>query len=281
MISRKLAVVVPVLTTLVFGSWGGVLGPLLPQIARTFHLRVEIAGVLLMVNFAGALVSVLLGGILADRFGKKRVFLVVLGGFTVAVVAFAGAQSFAIIAAACLLGGALGVCLEGLCGAIIADCNPDGSHRNMNMLQIAFSAGAVAALVVTSRLDAADGAWRTVYQVLAVATSSVFLLALFMRVPPAPPAEPISLPIVRRVMADPLILLLAIAIACYVGSEMSLADWISWILEKTGSRADYAKLAPGLFWLGTGVGRFVSGQYCRRYSGLRVLWWLVVGGILS
>ncbi|MHB0935782.1 MAG: MFS transporter [Armatimonadota bacterium] len=271
----------PVLTTFLFGCWGGALGPLLPDIAGAVQMPVDVTGTLISINFAGALVSVMLGGILADRYGKKRVFLVAIGGFAAAAVLFAVGNSYAFIAGACLLGGALGGSLEGLCGAIIADYDPQSSHRNMNLLQIAFSVGAVVALVLTSRLDVEGGAWRIVYLALAITATLVLLLSLFMRVPPAPPDEQISFAVIRRVMMNPLVLLLAVAIAFYVGSEIGLAYWIRVLLEKAGSRPADALLAPGLFWGMTGVGRFISGQLCRRYHGLHVLRWLLVGGLCS
>jgi len=272
---------VSVLTTFLFGCWGGVLGPLIPDIAKAVGMPLKITGMLISINFVGALASVMLGGILADRYGKKRVFLVAMGGFTAAAVLFAAGHSFPVFAGACLLGGALGGSLEGLCGAIIADCDPEHSHRNMSLLQIAFSAGAVTVLVTTSRLHMVDGAWQMVYVALAVATALVLLLSLLMRVPPAPPGERISMVVVRRVIMSPFILLLAVAIAFYVGSEMGLANWVRVLLEKVGSRSADALLAPGLFWGMTGVGRFISGQLCRRYAGLRVLHWLLAGGLCS
>ena len=278
---RTLAIIVPVLTTLLFGSWSVIIGPLLPQIALTFDMKVEIAGVLLAVNYAGAVVSVFIGGILADRYGKKRVMLVALGGFALAIGLFATGQSFPVIAGACLLGGALGGSLEGLCGAVIADYDPSRSGRNMNLLQVAFSLGAVAALVTSSLLNEYGIPWRTVYIVLGAVALPVFLLACFMVVPPAPPAEPISPRIVRRVVTDPMMVLLVVAVAFYVGAEMGLAQWISRILEKAGSKESTAILAAALFWGMTGVGRLASGVLCHYHDGLRVLKWLLAGGLLS
>jgi fucose permease len=278
---RKLAIIVPVLVTLIFGAWTVIIGPLLPNIAGDFGISVEIAGLLLALNFAGALVSVMLGGILADRFGKQQVFAVALGGFAAAAFLFAVGQSFAVIAGACLLGGAMGCSLEGLCGAIFADHDPARRGRNMNLLQIAFSTGAVAALVTTSLLHRYTVPWQTIYLALAWVTALVFLFSLFMRVSPAPADAPISLPIVRRVITDPLLVLLVVAIALYVGAEMGLAQWISRILTLGGSGEATAMLAPALFWGMTGVGRFASGVLCHRFSDLRVLTWLLAGGLLS
>lgn len=281
MIRRLLTILVPVLTTLIFGSWNVIIGPLLPEVARTFNIKVEIAGILLAINFAGAILSVLVGGILADHYGKKRVFLVAMGGFTLAAFLYAAGHSFAMIAAACLLGGALGGSLEGLCGAIIADVDPEHSGRNMNMLQIAFSAGAVIALVVTSLMKEHGIPWRSVYLVLACGAAPIFLLSQFMVVPKAPSDDPISPRIIRRVVTDPLIVMLIIAIAFYVGSEMGIAQWISRILGKGGVKESTAVLAPALFWGMTGVGRFASGVLCHYHPAVRVLKWLLVGGLLS
>jgi len=273
-----LAIIVPVLTTLVFGAWQVLLGPLLADIAREFGVDIRLAGLLLSVNFAGTLVSVMVGGYLADRYGKKRVFLAALGAFTGAILLFATGHSFTMIAAACLLAGGVGGSLEGLCGAVIADCDPARRDRNLNLLQMAFSAGAVLALVLASRLHALGLHWQTVYFVLGCAAVPVLLLAICMRVPPAPPGEPISLSIVRRVLTHPLILLLALAIALYVGAEMGLAQWITRLLVKAACPPATAMLAPALFWGMTGVGRLISGALCLRYSGLRVLSWLLLGG---
>jgi fucose permease len=278
---RFFAILVPVLTTLIFGSWNVIIGPLLPEIAQTFNMKVEYAGLLLAINFAGAIMSVLVGGILADRYGKKRIFLVAMGGFTVAAYLYAIGNSFAMIAAICLLGGALGGSLEGLCGAIIADADPQHSSRNMNMLQIAFSAGAVLALVLTSLLKKNGVSWRSEYLTLGCVATPIFLLSLFMSVPPAPQDAPISPRIIRRVVTDPLMVLLIVAIAFYVGAEMGLAQWISRILGKGGTGDSTAVLAPALFWGMTGVGRFASGLLCHYHPALRVLKWLLIGGLLS
>jgi len=186
------------------------------------------------------------------------------------------------LAVACLLAGAMSGALEGLCGAVIADLDPGRVNRNMNLLQVAYCAGAVLVLLVSAWMRTSGCDWRLPYFWLAISAGICLLLGLFMRVPPALPAERISLPIARALISDTAILRLALGIALYVGSEMSLAQWISPMLERhfsyTGATA---MLGAGLFWLSMGVARVIIGLLCQRYSGTQVLNWLLVGGLLS
>ncbi len=282
-VSRRLLIfIIPVIVTLVFGAWGGIIGPLLPTMAREFGGSVPVYGALILLNFGGAFLAVLLSGVLADHFGKKRVFLVALTGFGAACALIAGARSITDVAAGSLLGGAMGGALEGLCGALIADQDPDHRDRNMNLLQIGYSVGAVLGLLLTGWLPGADTAWRGIYLLFALTIGGCCVAGFFMRVRPAPPGEPISWPVIRQVAGSGPLLLLLVAIALYVGSEMSLAQWISPLLEKKlGYSFSVAVLAPALFWLATGVGRGITGLACRHLSALRLLGWLLVGGLAS
>lgn len=282
MLVRRLAVIVPFLSTLTFGAGGSLLGPVLPKIALEFHLSLTVVGLLFAIMFTGSILAVVVGGYLSDHFGKKPLFLVTLGGLTGAYLLLAMAPSFPILALACLLSGAMAGTIEGLCGAVIADVDPPRVERNMNLLQVAFNVGAVSALLLMARLQLHSANWRSPYLVVAAVAGIILLLGCFMYVPPAPPGEPISLPIARRIFRDRFMLVLALAIALYVASEMSLAWWISPILEgQFRYPTAVAVLAPAVFWFTMGVGRIVSGLLCHHFSGHAVLKVLVIGGVLA
>ena len=63
-----------------------VTGPLLPAISRSFGLGMAEAGLVFTANFAGFVAFILVGGVLADRWGKKRVLSVALAGFAVSLL---------------------------------------------------------------------------------------------------------------------------------------------------------------------------------------------------
>ncbi len=282
MLPRLIAIIVPILTAFVFGASGGIIGPLRPGLAQDLHVSMADSSILFSIFFTGALLATTIGGFLADRFGKKLLFAIMLALFTVSFFTLAVAPTFAIAALACFLIGASGGTLEGLCSAIIADIDPAHVNRNMNLLQVAFSAGAVGALFIVSWLLARDISWRVPYLVLGSSAVLLFLSSLFMARPPVHDEERMSIQVARRVFSDRAVVLLAVAIALYVGSEMSLAWLSSRVLELQYhyTEAGAAQIAT-LFWLTMGIGRVAVGGLAHRVSGYRLLCWLVAGGLLS
>lgn len=282
MLPRVIAILAPILTALVFGASGGILGPLRPALAKELHVTVQQSSILFAIFFTGALVATTIGGYLADRFGKKLLFVIMLALFSIAFFLFALAPTFAVVCIAAFLIGASGGTLEGLCSAIIADIDPPHVNRNMNLLQVAFSAGAVGALGVVAWLLAAHVSWRMPYLVLGVSGIVLFVSSLFMANPPAHAEERMSLVVARRVFSDRAVVLLALAIGLYVGSEMSLAWLASRLLEvQYGATEGLAAQAALLFWLTMGVGRVIVGMLSHRVSGYHLLCWLVGGGLAS
>ncbi len=282
MLPRLIAILAPILTALVFGASGGILGPLRPALAGELRVSVADSSILFSIFFTGALLATTAGGYLADRFGKKLLFVLMLALFAGGFLLFALAPSFPIVCLASFLIGASGGTLEGLCSAIIADIDPAHVNRNMNLLQVAFSAGAVGALYLVGWMLAAQISWRVPYLVLGASAVLLFISSLFMAKPPVHPVERMNLTVARRVFSDPAVVLLAVAIALYVGSEMSLAWLASRILElQYHASADATAQIALLFWLTMGIGRVIVGGLAHHVSGYTLLCWLVGGGLLS
>jgi len=279
---RRIAILAPILTALIFGAGGGLLGPLRPALAAELRVSVADSSILFSLFFTGALLATTAGGYLADRFGKKLLFALTLALFAGGFLLFALAPSFPVVCLASFLIGATGGTLEGLCSAIIADMDPAHVNRNMNLLQVAFSAGAVGALSLVGWLPAAGVSWRVPYLALGGAAALLCVSSLFMARPPIHPAERMHLALARRVFSDPAVALLAVAIALYVGAEMSLAWLASRMLElQFHAGADAAARIALLFWLTMGVGRVIIGVLAHRVPGYTLLRWLVGGGLLA
>src|SRR5215475_2009589 len=117
--------------------------PLLPAIAESFALSMAESGVIFTANFIGFATFILVGGILADRWGKQRVLAVALGGFAAALLAMPLAPSFAMACAITLFIGGFGGILESQLGALIAALNPEQPSYYLNLLQVFFGVGAL------------------------------------------------------------------------------------------------------------------------------------------
>lgn len=267
---------------LVYGAGVGIIGPLLPDIARDFRQPLDVTGLLLACFFTGALLSSVVGGFLADRFGKKLLFLIALGGLGISYLLFSISPTFVVLIIACFISGSMGSVTEGLASTLIADLDPKKADRNITLLQVAFSIGVVVALLLTVWIHDRGGDWRLVFASCAGAIGVCWLLSLGMKMPVLHIEEPITLTITRKVLSDRTLLLLALGIAFYVGAEMSFANWISPTLRTHFHYSQsIALLAPGIFWSFVAIGRILSAIFTHRFSGVIVLRWLLVGGLLS
>lgn len=71
-----------------------ILSPLLPEISKTYSLSLAETGTIFTANFFGFVLFIIIGGILADRLGKKQVLLISMAGFTVSLLLLPLAPNF-------------------------------------------------------------------------------------------------------------------------------------------------------------------------------------------
>ena len=159
----------------------------------------------------------------------------------------------------------------------------------MNLLHTSFSVGALAAPLIVGTLVEGGVPWQTVV----VATGVVLaLLAVAYAVIPMPSGRRATAGVAtatsttaghgvgHSLLAGPL-LLLGIAIAAYVASEVGVSNWIVRFLEPAPLTT--ATLALSLFWAGLTVGRLVSSAIADRFDHVRftVACSLVMGAMIG
>jgi len=59
----------------ILGFGGAIVGPLIPVLADFFKVRLDVIGTILSMNAFGILLATLFSGIIAERFGKKNIFI--------------------------------------------------------------------------------------------------------------------------------------------------------------------------------------------------------------
>jgi len=283
MVTRRILLIfTAIVAVALWGAGLGVIGPFLPDIAKSFGISIAVAGTLQSAGQFGSLFLAPIAGYLADRYGKQRIFLATGVLVTIGYVLMRVAPSFGGLIGAWILAGSLGAALGSLAIAMITDLNPRNVVRNTNLLLANLCLGAAASPVIISRMVGVDGAWRGVFFALAFCAGAIVLLGLCIKAPAAPPAAPISLRVAASLLRDRPIQLLALAIMLYVGVEISIATWVFTILrEAYHYPAMQATIATGLFWFAMGLGRIVTGVITQRVHGVVVLRWLIPCGIIA
>lgn len=119
----------------------GIVLPLLPTYAATFHASPAAIGLLVTSFSLLQLVAVPVWGALSDRFGRRPVLIIGLVGSALSYVLFALAGTYWTLLVSRVVAGAMGATV-GVAQAYIADVTPpEGRAHAMGMLGAAFAMG--------------------------------------------------------------------------------------------------------------------------------------------
>ena len=140
-----------------------------PAIRAQWHLSLEAIGALTAMTFLGQLVGAILGGRLADRFGRKRTLLGATYLYVVCSLVCAVAPNIAVLGAARVL---TGVGLQAMTGVIlvyVSEMFPAASRGRFQALVFAVGLIGIPFIAFVSRvvvpLD--PGAWRWIFVIAA------------------------------------------------------------------------------------------------------------------
>jgi FHS family glucose/mannose:H+ symporter-like MFS transporter len=159
--------------------------------------------------------------------------------------------------------------------ALMMDLYP-GRAAMLNRLHLFFALGAFAAPLAVGLSVDAGVPWTWTLLLTAVVAAPVSVVLGTRSLPPshaAPAVEPGAKagPATARLGRGPLVLL-AVAIACYVATEIGVSSWMVRYLESAPLAV--ATLALSLFWAALGLGRLVSSFVVDRMGAVRfaVVW---------
>ena len=253
-------------------GWSGLLVPsLIRSVKEAFQQSDAGIGVFYLV-FAVAWASGSFGGgLVTERLGRRRVLALAAALIAVGLIAMGLAPSWLVFLAAALPAGLGAGAIDGGGNGLVLDLYSSGRGRALNLLHLCFSIGALAAPVTIGLLVEGGVGWQGIVAATGVAAVPVSILFGVVPMPggrrnageasetresrgsrPRPPR-----------LAAPL-LLMALAIACYVASEVGVSNWLVRFLEP--APLSTATLALTLYWAGIAVGRLVSAKLADRFD---------------
>ncbi|HUU15722.1 MAG TPA: MFS transporter [Sedimentisphaerales bacterium] len=207
----------------------------------------------------------LLVGPLVDRIGHKS--LAVLGflvaGISIFLLAFA--QNFALVLAAAVLLGIGAICCNTVGNTLLPVVLFDGKEpsraSNFGNAFVGLAFVLIPLTIVTLINDLGWSYERT----LSIIASVVLIFAVFAFISNYPRVSTgFELAKAVRLLSQPLVLLAALALVCYIGLEFSMSTWIKPLMtelyEKTGNTnavRDAGRILA-LFGLSMAVGRFLT-----------------------
>jgi MFS transporter, FHS family, glucose/mannose:H+ symporter len=263
--------------TLLLIGWSSLLVPsLIRSIESSFDKSDADIGLVYLLSAVAYAVGSFGGGPATERLGRRLVLTAAALTHGLGLLGEGLAPGWSWFVAGAVFAGLGAGALDGGSNGVVLDLYRTGRGRAMNLLHLSFSAGALLAPLVVGQVVGSGVPWSA----MLVATGLLVVpLAIGYAVVPLPSGRRIRPPSAdtatlgepkrergRPLLAGPL-LLLAIAIGCYVAAEIGVSNWLVRFLAP--AELQTATLALSLYWAGLTVGRLVSSAIADRFDHLR------------
>jgi len=225
------------------------------------------AGFIFTANFIGFTGFIMLGGIAADRWGKKTVLTIAVVGMPIALLLFPMSPNFLV---ACFIvvfiGGFCGF-IESIANALIADLNIENPGFYINFAQVFFGIGALVGPILAGIAVSAGVSWKSIYYILACLFLIIAVVFIINKLPPTPKLESISWVGLKNLITDKKFLLICLCMVLYTGAEVSGWGWMSTFLKQNlHFSMTKSSIAVGVFWFAIVVGRLICTPLTLKYS---------------
>lgn len=190
--------------------------PAIPDFIRDFNISYSTSSWLLSSYIIAAAVMTPIGGRLSDIYGKKKILLIVMGVYTVGLLAgrFATNMEFMIVARAAQ---GIGMAMFPIAFGIIREVLPEKKLGiGQTIFSSTFSGGAIVGLVGGAAIIQNFGWQATFLAILPPAIILWFVIAKFVRIPSLAPADAGSGQASDRTIDIKGALALAAAIICFL-----------------------------------------------------------------
>jgi fucose permease len=244
-------------------GWTVLLVPsLIRDVQRAFGQDDAGMGFAYLVNAVVYVAGTMSVGVLAGRLSRRLLLAAGPSLMAVGLLGIAAAGSWpAFLAGFLAMGLGAGIVDAGI-NALFMDLYT-GRAAMMNRLHVFFAIGALTAPLVVGGVVGSGAPWQLVAVASAVVAVPLAAVLATRRLPPTHPeaedadgasGDPAAA-VARRRVPLPLVLL-ALAIGCYVAMELGVSSWLVRYLED--APLEVATLALSLFWASLALGRLVS-----------------------
>ncbi len=255
------------LILLLFAGAVTILSPLLGEIAKGYSLDLAQSGFIFTAFFLGVFIFILVGGSLADRYGKKKIILLSVIGFSFSLFIFPYSPNFIVACIIMALIGGFGGASEALASALIVELMPENPGFYLNLAHVFFGAAAVIGPIGAGMLLSADLDWKICYYFLGSMALLLSILIAYSKFPAFIKQESITFAEIKKIITNKSFILICLCVFLYTGSEVGSWGWMATFLNKNLSfTVMMSSIAVGVFWFFVTLGRILCGFLSLRFS---------------
>jgi fucose permease len=270
---RQLAAVGAFGGLVLFAASANIVFAALPRMSQTFGVAAGNLANATAVQFSGFVLASVIGGMVADRVGKRRVLLAGATLVAVGAAVWASAARLPGVFAGAFVMGLGGGVLESMCTALLIDVFPTRRRLLLNLSQVAYCVGAVGGPVLMSWLLPQGVSWRLFFSATAAGSVVLGFVFLGLRHGGAPSVAATLAAGARRGPRLGLsVWLPCIAIFCYVTAETGTATYLTLYLAQAKAAPErWAIAGLALFWGTMLVGRLLCALLPEEHPHERVI----------
>jgi len=273
-----------------FGMITNVLGVVIPEVIKEYHLSLFAAGILAFAFYLAYGLCSIPTGLMIDRFGSRPMVLVGVALMALGCLVVAWARSYPLMVAMIFAVGVGVTILQTTGNPLIQHLDRlENYHRNLTLTIGFCGIGAFMGPFILAFFTGTGRPWQTLYLFFAGLSLLLLVLLGLARFPAAPAASQEKRTQTHgQLLMHPIVITYSLGLFCYVGAEVGTASWIVKFFERVhGLSADvstvqaaslFRKVLPtlpalivALFWGLQGVGRLVSGAVLNRLGSRRIL----------
>ena len=255
-------------------GWSGLLVPsLIRSVEGAFDQSDAGIGLFYFVYAVVYATGSLGGGFVTERLGRRTVLSLGVALHGAGFIALGVSPSWVVFVLAALPAGLGAGVIDGGMNGLFLNLFPAGRGRSLNLLHVFFSVGALSAPLAVGRLVESGVEWQQILLATGFAALVVAILFAVVEMPDgrhAPTGERSTGDGRPRLapgrLATPLVLL-AVAIGCYVAAEVGVSSWLVQFLEP--APLSTATTALALFWAGLTIGRLIAAQIADQFDHVR------------
>lgn len=266
------------LSLMVFGFSANVLPSVLLRAAEDFAIRPERLANVTALKYACYILATIVGGMVADRVGKKAVFIAACcftGGGALICALARGLPGFYAGSAFIGMGGGM---LESLSSALLSDLFPHRRKLMLNLSQVGYCIGAVLGPFLIGRWLPAGVSWRVFFGLLVAMAAALLTVYALARIPKTQTEASKAVGGTRTVIARWSFIFPCVIIFLYVFAETGVALFMNMFLRAhRNAPENWAIYSISVFWVTMTVGRLICAVIPERFSFERLVALLMAG----
>lgn len=265
-----------------------VIGVLVPEMQKDYDLTYDRISYLSAVQNVGGFITVLFGGILADRFDKLKLIGICAFFYTVCLLFSGMIPPYFLLLVLFFIIGAMCNMESVLVSAYISDLYKEKAFSYLNLSHGFFGAGSLIGPTYATLLFSLNLKWTVLYQTLAVTCGGILIFyCVFQRKierieTEKKTKEHADKKEVFKIIKKPQAMYLCVACCIYMGQQTSLNTWItSFSLNSFTTSTALAGLTTSGYWLGITFGRFLQSALTAKFDSVKcTMWGCIVGAVL-